>query len=177
MNLFMRLKSRKGRMKVRSSTALPDNTITQRSKVIWKKAKKGSIWSLNFKSYESYAETIIPFKRIQSGILWQIAWISMYLVLLKVQHDVEKKLKYEKKMPGFGTNNFSLCIPKGLQKYPNENIPCVSWREIHIFRIYVLKKAWNLLQKCPFSAFKRWWLKVWGIKSKMKWDIQVIQVQ
>ena len=42
---------------------------------------------------------------------------------------------------------------------PHENIPCVSWREILIFQIYVLKNALILLSKTRplewlFSAVK-----------------------
>ena len=114
-----------------------------------------------------------------------ISFIPVYLYIkvhsnLKFRNHIQEKWNtckmpsrcrkiYEirKKMPGFDTHIFSLGIPQGSQKYPYENIPCVSWREIYIFLIYVLKNARILLEKWPFSVFKWCLLKFLDNKSKI----------
>ena len=48
-------------------------------------------------------------------------------------HGTQKSSEIQKKMPWFGTHIFWLGIPQGSQKYPNENITCVSKRYISIF--------------------------------------------
>ena len=75
---------------------------------------------------------------------WTI-WPPSYPCLNPLDYAIgtvpREALIHRKKCPGLGP---ILGMPQGSQKYPNENILCVSNREIWIFHFYVLKNVSKL---------------------------------
>ena len=104
-----------------------------------------SYFTFPLKCYNGMASRII----ILVNQIWY-AWLSW-------AHGTPRRTEIQKKMPYFGTHIFWLGIPQGSQKYPHENIPCVSKRKILIFLIYVLKNGPKLGWKEAYLALKCSW--------------------